>query len=244
MRCEQNPLTRMMNRPTTDRQSTQSHPVVPRPKSCYSELPSAFRVSTNTTTTNYKSYSDGVTNAGLQYPQTAAFAASSTQTTISPQHPGNNTGSLPQTNFSPAATNTRQWAAGGKVTSISDSKSAPRRGRGLLQSQLSGGVIPFCGYCNQPIRYESSVDPTAGVNRILPFQWPVHHGTEQDLVSEPLRLCQRPVQAVARAAWIRGGTGSPVLRDLLRDPLCADLFQVQPTNQRGNRVLRLAIDRI
>nr|XP_046916699.1 PDZ and LIM domain protein Zasp-like isoform X3 [Dermatophagoides farinae] len=42
---------------------------------------------------------------------------------------------------------------GNKQTSTTDmNRMAPKRGKGMLQNQLTGGVIPFCGYCSQPIR--------------------------------------------------------------------------------------------
>ncbi|XP_075677928.1 Z band alternatively spliced PDZ-motif protein 52 isoform X2 [Dermatophagoides pteronyssinus] len=56
-----------------------------------------------------------------------------------------------------AAQQQRQTTAttsfGSKQTSTTDrNQLAPKRGKGMLQTQLTGGVIPFCGYCSQQIR--------------------------------------------------------------------------------------------
>lgn len=129
-----------------------------RPKSCFN-LPS-YTVTSSTyssSTSNYPPPS-GSSNANLQFPKTATFASSSQTTTQKAIQPQANT--LPQSSF-PAAPSgpsaPRQWSSstssfGKSSNAVSDARSAPRRGRGLLQSQLSGGVIPFCGYCSQAIR--------------------------------------------------------------------------------------------
>lgn len=146
-----------------------------RPKSCYSSLPSAYTVTTNTyesrTTTNYgpnEPNANANTNNLPYYPKTATYA-SSTQTTYSMPPPGNdsiapkiapgpNYGPMPAAPVPPAGisnatrTNSSSTTTFGAKTNISDSRSAPKRGKGFLQSQLTGGVIPFCGYCSQPIR--------------------------------------------------------------------------------------------
>lgn len=131
-----------------------------RPKSCFN-LPS-YTVTSSTyssSTSNYPPPS-GSSNANLQFPKTATFASSSQTTTQKAIQPQGNT--LPQSNLPPAPNGPRQWSSstssfGKSSNAVSDARSAPRRGRGLLQSQLSGGVIPFCGYCSQPIRYAQSL---------------------------------------------------------------------------------------
>ncbi|KAJ6216904.1 hypothetical protein RDWZM_008061 [Blomia tropicalis] len=182
----QNVVTCKNDQTKAYRQTVQHHE---RPKSCFN-LP-AYSVTSNTctTTTNYGP-SNGPSNVKLQFPKTATFA-SSTQTTtqkvmtVPPPSSGtmqqhNAANMLPQTNYTtPNAA--RPWTGsmpqsnqGNKA--VTDARSAPKRGRGLLQSQLSGGVIPYCGYCNQAIRYSI-------VFSIICFTYSLHFDSGQYIMA-------------------------------------------------------------
>ncbi|KAH9393519.1 LIM domain-binding protein 3 [Tyrophagus putrescentiae] len=142
---------------TSDRQTTTQHSE--RPKSCFN-LPSysVTQSTYSTSTTNHPQQPNS--SANVQFPKTATFASSTQTTTQKVIQPPSQL-SQQTTNFGPAANSAprQQWQNNSSssnfaktLTTLADSRSAPRRGRGLLQSQLSGGVIPFCGYCSQPIR--------------------------------------------------------------------------------------------
>ncbi|KAF7489135.1 PDZ and LIM domain protein Zasp [Sarcoptes scabiei] len=60
-----------------------------------------------------------------------------------PQYP------MPVVNQSATSTTTY---GGKQQMATADSRSIPKRGKGFLQNQMTGGTIPYCGYCNQQIR--------------------------------------------------------------------------------------------
>lgn len=179
----------------------------------------------STSTTNHPQQLNS--NANVQFPKTATFA-SSTQTTtqkvIQPQQQNLQTNfGQPQSNAVPRqpwqnTSNINSNSSLSKtLTTLTDARSAPRRGRGLLQTQLSGGVIPFCGYCTQPIRYFPSllllliISLTHYLYYLSFLQWSVHNGSQQDLVPEPLCVCKHSLQAISRREWFCGGTGPSLL---------------------------------
>lgn len=144
------------------RQTTQTTSA--RPKSCYSSLPFAKPTCIEPIARNLIK-----PQANNQlYPKTANFASSSTASSSQTMYVGRPAAgapaavapivaSLPATNFaSNPMQQQRQWGSSNassiNKSTFSDSRATPKRGRGQLQTQLTGGVIPFCGYCTQPIR--------------------------------------------------------------------------------------------
>ncbi|XP_046916697.2 Z band alternatively spliced PDZ-motif protein 52 isoform X2 [Dermatophagoides farinae] len=160
-------LAKQMNRPKSCYSS------LPQTQGNYSVTTNTYE--TRTATTKFPGSPCGVNPNNLPYPKTATYASSQTTTYSTPIGSAGPAGTQPMTTLPSAysAKNVPNYNAtqqqrqtttavnssstttsfGNKQTSTTDmNRMAPKRGKGMLQNQLTGGVIPFCGYCSQPIR--------------------------------------------------------------------------------------------
>ena len=123
-----------------------------RPRSLYSTFPLSSQMSSSDDykrTSNFSSFTPNGT------PSIATYATSFTQhSTVQSKVP-------PMTAPKPQI-NAQSWTTGSSYSSpmipgpgqssIPGSRPAPRRGRGLLKTPITGATIAICGSCGSPIR--------------------------------------------------------------------------------------------
>jgi len=124
-----------------------------RPRSLYSSFP----ICSAPTPSSGAFESSSILSSTPHYPNTATYATSFTQHSTQQQQYKVPPVTAPKPQINPPNWTTGPSLSSGMIpgpgqSSVPGSRPAPRRGRGLLKSQISGSGIPICGTCGSPIR--------------------------------------------------------------------------------------------